>query len=36
LLLYPEPCGNMEKVHAIEGELYREIMQIKKEHLVQV
>jgi hypothetical protein len=36
LLLDPEPCGNMEKVHAIERELYGEIMQIKKERLVQV
>jgi hypothetical protein len=35
-LLDPEPCGNMEKVHAIEGELYGEIIQIKKERLVQV
>ncbi len=35
-LLDPEPCGNMEKVHAIERELYREIVQIKKERLVQV
>jgi hypothetical protein len=35
-LLDPEPCGNMEKVHAIELELYREIIQIKKERLVQV
>ncbi len=36
-LLDPEPCGNyMEKVHAIEQELYGEIVQIKKEpvHLV--
>ena len=30
-LLDPEPCGNMEKVHAIERELYGEIVQIKKE-----
>ncbi len=30
-LLDPEPCGNMEKVHAIEWELYGEIVQIKKE-----
>ncbi len=30
-LLDPEPCGNMEKVHAIKRELYREIVQIKKE-----
>jgi hypothetical protein len=35
-LLDPEPCGNVEKVHAIEGELYGEIVQIKKERLVQV
>jgi hypothetical protein len=35
-LLDPEPCGNMEKVHAIERELYGEIVQIKKEWLVQV
>jgi hypothetical protein len=35
-LLNPEPCGNMEKVHAIERELYGEIIQIKKERLVQV
>ncbi len=35
-LLDPEPCGNMEKVHAIERELYGEILQIKKERLVQV
>jgi len=32
----PELCGNMEKVHAIERELYGEIVQIKKERLVQV
>jgi hypothetical protein len=32
----PEPCGNMEKVHVIERELYGEILQIKKECLVQV
>ena len=32
----PEPCGNMEKVHVIERELYGEIVQIKKECLVQV
>ncbi|MFN9909483.1 MAG: hypothetical protein ACK56F_25760, partial [bacterium] len=32
-LLDPEPCGNMEKVHAIERELYGEIVQIKKERL---
>ncbi len=30
-LLNPEPCSNMEKVHAIERELYGEIVQIKKE-----
>ncbi len=30
-LLDPEPCGNMEKVHAIERELYGGIVQIKKE-----
>jgi hypothetical protein len=35
-LIDPEPCGNMEKVHAIERELYGEIVQIKKERLVQV
>jgi hypothetical protein len=35
-LLDPEPYGNMEKVHAIERELYGEIVQIKKERLVQV
>jgi hypothetical protein len=35
-LLDPEPCGKMEKVHAIERELYGEIVQIKKERLVQV
>jgi hypothetical protein len=35
-LLDPEPCGNMEKVHAIERELYGESVQIKKERLVQV
>ncbi len=35
-LLDPEPCGSMEKVHAIECELYGEIVQIKKERLVQV
>ena len=35
-LLDPEPCGNMEKVHAIERELYGEIVQIKKERLVLV
>jgi hypothetical protein len=35
-LLDPKSCGNMEKVHAIERELYGEIVQIKKEPLVQV
>jgi hypothetical protein len=35
-LLDPDSCGNMEKVHAIERELYGEIVQIKKERLVQV
>jgi hypothetical protein len=35
-LLDPEPCSNMEKVHAIEREFYGEIVQIKKERLVQV
>jgi hypothetical protein len=35
-LLDPEPCGNMEKVHTVERELYGEIVQIKKERLVQV
>jgi hypothetical protein len=35
-LLDPEPCGNMDKVHAIERELCGEIMQIKKERLVQI
>jgi hypothetical protein len=35
-LLDPEPCSNMEKVHAIERELYGEIVQIKKDRLVQV
>jgi hypothetical protein len=35
-LLDPELCGNMEKVHAIERELYGEIVQIKKDRLVQV
>jgi hypothetical protein len=29
-LLDLEPCGNMENVHAIEGELYEEIVQIQK------
>ncbi len=37
LLLDPEPCGSMEKVHAIERELYvGEITQIKKKRLVQI
>ena len=35
-LLDPEPCGNMQKVHAIERDLQGEIVQIKKERLVQV
>ncbi len=35
-LLDPEPCGNMQKVHAIERDLHGEIVQIKKERLVQV
>jgi hypothetical protein len=35
-LLDPEPCGNMDGVHAIERELYGEIVQIKKERLMQV
>ncbi len=35
-LLDPEACSNMEQVHAIERELYGEIVQIKKERLVQV
>jgi hypothetical protein len=35
-LLDPESCGNMDKVHSIERELYGEIVQIKKERLVQV
>jgi hypothetical protein len=35
-LLDPEPCGNMDKVHTIEQELLREIVQNKKELLVQV
>ncbi len=34
LLLDQEPCGNMEKVHAIERELYGENVQIKKERVV--
>jgi hypothetical protein len=36
LLLDPEPCSNMEKVHTIKREFYGEIVQIKKERLVQV
>jgi hypothetical protein len=35
-LLDPEPCGNLEKVHTIERELYGEIVQFKQERLVQV
>jgi hypothetical protein len=35
-LLDPEPCDNMQKVHAIERDLHGEIVQIKKERLVQV
>jgi hypothetical protein len=35
-LLDPEPCGNMQKAHAIERDLQREIVQIKKEGLMQV
>ncbi len=35
MILDPEPCGNMEKVPAIEREVYGEIVQIKKERLVQ-
>ena len=35
-LLDPEPCGNMQKVHAVERDLHEEIVQIKKERLVQV
>ncbi len=35
-LLDPEPRGNMEKVHAIERVLFGEIVQTKKERLVQV
>ncbi len=35
-LLDPEPCSNMQKVHAIERDLHGEIVQIKKERLVQV
>ena len=35
-LLDPEPCGNMQKVHAVERDLHGEIVQIKKERLVQV
>jgi hypothetical protein len=34
-LLQPEPCCNMQKVHAIERDLYGEIVQSKKERLVQ-
>ncbi len=30
-LLDPEPCGNMQKVHAVERDLHGEIVQIKKE-----
>jgi hypothetical protein len=36
LLLDQEPWGNMEKVLAIEQELYREIVQMEKERVVQV
>ncbi len=35
-LLDPEPCGNIQKVHAVERDLHGEIVQIKKEQLVQV
>ncbi len=35
-LLDPEPCGNMQKVHVVERDLHGEIVQIKKERLVQV
>jgi hypothetical protein len=35
-LLDPEPCGNMQKVHAVEKDLHGEIVQIKKERLAQV
>jgi hypothetical protein len=35
-LLDPEPCGNMQKLHAVERYLQGEIVQIKKERLVQV
>ncbi len=35
-LLDPEPCGNMQKVHAVKRDLHGEIVQIKKERLVQV
>jgi hypothetical protein len=35
-LLDPEPCGNMQKVHAIKRDLHREIVQIKKKRLIQV
>ncbi len=34
-LLDPKPCGNMQKVHAIERDLHGEIVQIKKERLVK-
>ncbi len=30
-LLDPEPCGNMQKVDAVERDLHGEIVQIKKE-----
>jgi hypothetical protein len=35
-LLDPEPCSNMQRLHAIERELQGEIVQIKKERLIQV
>jgi hypothetical protein len=35
-LLDLEPCGDMQKVHAIERDLHGEIVQTKKEGLVQV
>jgi hypothetical protein len=35
-LFKPEAWGTMQKVHAIERDLYGEIMQIKKERLVKV
>ncbi len=35
-LLDPELCGNMQKIHAVERDLHGEIVQIKKERLVQV